>query len=526
MLNVREIFTDSERNMMNAWISNYAPSGDTYQDKIDVFELLERVWAEKKEALYHMFGDKLILSKEVEFSVPEPELIDDFNRRVRNNSIADSFCTAVYEKRNHARWPEPDYYVWQRVVDMIQAYNIIDGVWHNDSFDIPNPKAPGKVLKIETGCKIMRQLGKIADMYDLPGFEEFRLEASRTLNAAKLKGELCLSIHPMDYMTMSDNNCDWESCMNWRDFGCYRRGTVEMMNSPIVVVAYLKSAEDMYVVGGHQWSNKKWRCLMVVAPEIITSIKGYPYQSADLTKESLTWLVELSNEACATDYDLSTMAALDYSGGFFPLHGSYQNIIYPIRFETGAMYNDFGCCCTFGHYTVVSKTYNEEHYSKVINYSGASQCVWCGGLHEYFASEEYLVCDNCGEGGAYCPNCDCHLSHEDEIIYVDGNDYCENCINDYCATDHFNGAWYHYDNLNTIYLSANGYDPSVSWRYAYIYACESSLLRQQELRTKMRKCPGSEGNCYYVDINEISTDLFETFHIYQSKEDYIKYLKR
>ena len=76
----------------------------------------------------------------------------------------------------------------------------------------------------------MRVLSKIATAYNLPGFEDFRIAQSLVTNQANLKGYITLSIHPLDYMTMSDNNCGWDSCMSWQEEGCYRQGTVEMMN--------------------------------------------------------------------------------------------------------------------------------------------------------------------------------------------------------------------------------------------------------------------------------------------------------
>ena len=37
--------------------------------------------------------------------------------------------------------------------------------------------------------------------------------------------------------------------MSWADYGCYRQGTVEMMNSPLMVVAYLTAEEPMHMPG-------------------------------------------------------------------------------------------------------------------------------------------------------------------------------------------------------------------------------------------------------------------------------------
>ena len=72
-------------------------------------------------------------------------------------------------------------------------------------------------------------------------WEEIRLAHSQIFNTNKMTGTLCLSIHPLDYATASDNDNGWSSCMSWRDDGCYRMGTVEMMNSPMVICAYFAS---------------------------------------------------------------------------------------------------------------------------------------------------------------------------------------------------------------------------------------------------------------------------------------------
>ena len=93
----------------------------------------------------------------------------------------------------------------------------------------------------------------------LEEFEDFRIKHSRILSEKEFIGRLSLSIHPLDFMTMSDNDSDWSSCMSWRTCGSYRRGTVEMMNSPCVVVAYLSASKPMVLDrGSHfKWNIKK-----------------------------------------------------------------------------------------------------------------------------------------------------------------------------------------------------------------------------------------------------------------------------
>jgi hypothetical protein len=80
---------------------------------------------------------------------------------------------------------------------------------------------------------------------------------------------------------MSDNTIGWSSCMSWSGDGEYRQGTVEMMNSPCVVVGYLRSEKDMPMTDGAKWNNKKWRCLFHWDEdlEIVFAGRQYPFYS-------------------------------------------------------------------------------------------------------------------------------------------------------------------------------------------------------------------------------------------------------
>ena len=170
----------------------------------------------------------------------------------RMKVFADAFFNWFYDLPSSER---PSY----NTLNLVNHRNLATNSYSiGEPFEVNLPD--GKILKVQKGTKPLRVLAKMAQAFNLEGFEEFRLTHSRILNQKKMTGELCLSIHPMDFMTMSDNNSNWESCMSWSDYGCYRRGTVEMMNSECVVVAYLRAKEDMKVSEDLYWNNKKWRC--------------------------------------------------------------------------------------------------------------------------------------------------------------------------------------------------------------------------------------------------------------------------
>ena len=455
MLNVREVISEYDRELINIYRDRYAPIETVRSSSVPFEDVLSDSWAHHKESLYEQFGKKLIVSKEIEFHASPMEMGGELSRRMDRDRSLGEFINAVYDERWKTSYPSDEYTFWRNIVNTVDYTTLFTEIYRGPDLSIKNPKDADHPLKFKPGIKIMKMLRKVAEAFDLPGYEKLRLEVSRIIGQTKQSGELCLSIHPMDYMTMSDNECDWESCMNWRDAGCYRRGTVEMMNSPYVIVAYLRSSDDMYVPGGY-WNNKKWRTLLIQHPDAIISVKAYPFEHDDLTKEAINMLTEFTSG----EYEAEQGAFYQYFGdGFYSSHSRADSDkrVYSFRLTTGAMYNDFGCTQS-GHYIVPSKTYLANPEPKKIFYSGDTQCVWCGGIagdgRVQFAEEEHLLCYDCGESGDYvtCPECGCELDSEDDIIWVDDCGYCECCIGDHCGWDVWNERYVHYDNLGSLFL--------------------------------------------------------------------------
>ena len=105
-------------------------------------------------------------------------------------------------------------------------------------------------------------------------------------------------------MTMSDNANGWESCMNWTQGpGSYRAGTIEMMNSPLVVVAYITTKPYYPENTSIEWTSKSWRELIIVHPNAICSVKSYPYYNIAFDKALVNWLVDLVEEKTEWRYN-------------------------------------------------------------------------------------------------------------------------------------------------------------------------------------------------------------------------------
>lgn len=172
--------------------------------------------------------------------------------------------------------------------------------WDGETFQVPL-KDEGKFITVQENSKVIKTIGKILQKYpeitEQETWTEFVNTHSLVLNNKKVTGNLCLSIHPLDYVTASDNDSCWDSCMNWRDDGDYHGGTIEMMNSPYVVCAYLESETPMNLGNGMLWNNKKWRQFFIVHNDFIAAIKGYPVWNRELEAIVLAWLKELAEKA-------------------------------------------------------------------------------------------------------------------------------------------------------------------------------------------------------------------------------------
>lgn len=276
--------------------------------------------------------------------------------------------------------------------------------WQNNYILIPYG-TNGDTVKISNGEKTMKAIGKIVHAIFpnlIDEYEKFRIRVSQITNQSGLTGDLCLSIHPLDFMTMSDNNSGWSTCMSWKKIGEYRSGTVEMMNSDCVVIGYLKSETEKLTFSENranpsfqgEWNSKKWRCLFIVTNGAIVSIKPYPYYNAFLIKSCLKWLKEL--------YDKNLVP----TPWFNPIEEEEPEALgedIEDMFKTDNMYNDFGATTHFGYF-------NEKFLElSEFNYSGVLNCMCCG--NTFWTDED--------EGDRQCSRvacCTCDPPYEEDSL--------------------------------------------------------------------------------------------------------------
>ena len=555
-MNLVECLSNTEKDLIAEYIATYGSEendGD-YRKEFAGIDTVLSYWSNAKQKLYKMLGEKFIVSKEISFSVTEELLREEMNRITAENAPGGKFWKAYWDwyyshKAKSPNGEELDYY------DQETLYSLLSNVVYDPKREGCQIRTPfgeerkvckiltpqGKTIDIFPSSKPMKILGKIAAAFDLDGFEDFRIAHSQVMNVKSIKGTLNLSIHPLDYMTMSDNDCGWESCMSWRSFGGYRQGTVEMMNSDSVVVAYLSASRPMHLLHSNTefdlWANKKWRCLFVVNDDLLCKVKSYPYQKEEFELECLEWINELSTENLQYTYNCEDRIPWDGEEKIPFFEDKYLDLL----FETGHMYNDFGTVDHWfvPHESLLAKIADSpcSVYAYDFCYSGPSECMWCGG-NVYFDTEGEVICDNCLEKH-WCHECGSRITGE---VYTDadGNFYDEYCYDNYTFTDVITGERYHREHRMRIYCVPDvktvnrlrdevhphlvnsrlgNFEEILRWiDTPYIQICSDHL---EDIHKILKEGKGKEAvheyeynygfwghdTCYYIDANDINPDV-------------------
>ena len=227
---------------------------------IDCTNIMQQ-WYENKRFLIDLFGGKLIYTfpKTIEIELTDKEknkMFDNFLREIEiyleDNPKFNNFLESNRE----------GFYL-----------NLVV----NDQFNIP---------RLRKGDKLMKSFKYfVNDESELRRLQDI---ASRYIQKTKIKGKLCLSIHPLDYLTISENNSGWRSCHSMDgDFG---GGNMNYLVDKSTFVIYLRSTEDEQLKcfpEGMLWNNKKWRVLGYANKDLncVWFGKHYPFFCRQLTDE-------------------------------------------------------------------------------------------------------------------------------------------------------------------------------------------------------------------------------------------------
>lgn len=353
----------------------------------------------------------------------------------------------------------------------------IDGFYKNEV--IYSQKYKGE--EIPKGMKLLK-----AFKYFIPEkaiLTDIQNEASRIIQEDKIEGTLCFSVHPLDFLSVSENTHNWRSCHALD--GEYRGGNLSYMTDSSTFICYLRSDGYDYQLPNFpedvKWNSKKWRVLLYLSNDRTMLMAGrqYPFSSSTgmdrvleelfvpkITDEWFWWnQPECYWSTWRDDYTRSIM---------INKHNYILTQVYPIGERLKAK-NDFifDLPHSLQFNDLLSSSYYQPMYSYLISndvdethqgytnnetcfrIGGEVPCLACGGSHIY--SPQTLVCEDCfpdydpeREEGWYCDCCDCWINNGESGYDVDGDYICEDCLNseaEWCEGCHT----YHYmENMHYI----------------------------------------------------------------------------
>lgn len=230
---------------------------------------------------YHC-ADVRVNGRTIDDVVREMEYFEDIIRRY--NDLRDKVYIAgefAYEKKA--------YEIYERLrllsgnIDRLLSTNITEEDTVRLKSCFPNEK-----INITVGRKLSRTINEImhyTGMSEIPGYEKAFAAYSDAVNPVAIKRYTVLSVHPIDYLTMSDGN-SWHSCHSIRRDGAYHSGTLSYMLDRASFVYY--TVDSKYNGNEIEKQPKITRCMFHMGNEKLVQGRVYP-QSMDSDND--TYLV-------------------------------------------------------------------------------------------------------------------------------------------------------------------------------------------------------------------------------------------
>lgn len=414
---------------------------------VDSTKTLEQ-WAKAKEDFYEMFGEKLIYEiGDVKFHLTDETKMDKLSK----------FISKIHHTYNF-----PD------LADFIKAFRedffetqVTSSVYIRD-FNNSIPK----------GMKIIKAFKYFIDDENL--LHVLQNQASQLIQEDKVTGTLCMSIHPLDYLSVSENTYNWRSCHALD--GDYCAGNLSYMCDRSTIVCYIRGKDEKELphFGGVKWNSKKWRMLFFVNSNgsCVFAGRHYPffcYEAMDKILDTYRYdfpgtEVKFSNwhDDYSDNYTFKKYDRLYGTGMDLDEHIFMNN--YVIRLQD-VVYD----MCSLHFDDLLGSSVYRPYYAwtqfwtpnSPLSVGAHPVCPACG--NERLISSEELVCNSCSYWAeqekhnkeisliGQCSCCDRDIYEGDEFGEADGNLLCNACLESHTKTCASCGKIFTTDYMNPVF---------------------------------------------------------------------------
>ena len=417
-------------------IKNMIENSQDYQICDDSLNELLAQWQANKKDIYDLFGGQLMISEKVKSLV----ILEEYYRLKRQLKL----------QLNHIFADNTDDLEFCKIMVLIDSLSL-DEVTNNkiyrDKYYIDDETIIAKKdFKVSKAIRLLlSDQDNFAQLNDKSKTKRdiFDIEYSKFQSACYCKGELVISIHPLDYLTMSENTAGWQSCHRLQ--GEYRSGVLSLLSDSTTIVSYLKQSSDCNIYGV-DWNSKKWRQLIFVDIQRFSAIysRQYPNENEAIAEESRKLLNHAMIKYCKANVHPNIGDNWIKSNKFDRVSFTeksdlFFNDLSNIEYRTYTFLKDIGNApnVTIGDHVLCLNCSDDLDLADSFFCSNCSSIGICddcecniGEGNDYYTIQDRLICDNCRRNNyMFCEYCE-QIVENDEINFADRYEMyaCDNCI--------------------------------------------------------------------------------------------------
>ena len=170
-----------------------------------------REWEENKKRFLYLFGGPIY-----EWPVPVEFSLDDNQKRQRAMEFADI------------------------VADSFNNSDLAGFIDDNIDTFFENKVSNDNYHGIPKGMKLLKAFKYFED--NKCSLRNIQDMASQIIQEDKIRGTICFSVHPLDFLSSSENTYNWRSCHSLD--GEFRAGNLSYIVDDSTFMVYLKGADD------------------------------------------------------------------------------------------------------------------------------------------------------------------------------------------------------------------------------------------------------------------------------------------
>lgn len=336
-------------------------------------------------------------------------------------------------------------------------------------------------VKIQKGTKIVKAF-KFFEK-DKHVLETLQVLASQLIQEDKVTGRLCFSVHPLDFLSSSENIHNWRSCHALD--GDYRAGNLSYMVDNSTFMCYLRAEDDKVILPNFpedvKWNSKKWRTLMFMSWDWSLMFAGrqYPFASSSGINAIKAEIERMSHSSWG-DWHQQMVDKVYSEDDFIYLNRTYIPVGNDIKPLTDVIidpkrplhYNDLLKSSVYkpkfsyrkGKYgNALAKFTGLSDLATSLTIGGDVKCLCCETENiGYSASMRCIECEEeYGEGeDDYFGYCECcgRRTYLEDAYYIRGDQIvCQQCFDNViyrcdCCGEYYLDEEITYDRENELYI--------------------------------------------------------------------------